>query len=134
MDKAKIIEDAVALRDSGYNCAQAVLCALRDYTNLDDKTALAIAGAFGGGVGSGEICGTIVGGLMAVGIKNPYIDNTRPEDKKTIRNLATGFCRTYNEKYGCCRCKDLKLNGIDCGELVAFGAETAIKIIEENKK
>ena len=40
---------------NGYNCAQSVLAACRDYYDIDEKTALAISAGFGGGVRSGEI-------------------------------------------------------------------------------
>ena len=47
-----VSEKAVLLHGQGYNCAQSVLAACGEYTGMDEKTALAIAGGFGGGMRS----------------------------------------------------------------------------------
>ena len=65
-------EEAVRLHGEGFNCAQCVFCACGKYTGLDDKSALAIAGGFGGGVRCGEICGAISGAVMAIGAAAPF--------------------------------------------------------------
>lgn len=58
-------EAAGRLFASGYNCAQAVLQAT---TGLEDPRMLAMAEAFGGGVGDSKcLCGAISGGVMALG-------------------------------------------------------------------
>jgi len=58
---------AGALYDGGYNCAQAVLQAS---TGRSDPELLAMAEAFGGGIGaSGCLCGAVTGGVMALGLK-----------------------------------------------------------------
>lgn len=54
------------LYDGGYNCAQAVLQAT---TGRSDPELLAMAKAFGGGIGkSGCLCGAVTGGVMALGL------------------------------------------------------------------
>lgn len=59
-------ERAGRLYDSGYNCAQAVLQAA---TGRNDPELLAMAKAFGGGIGkSGCLCGAVSGGVMALGL------------------------------------------------------------------
>ena len=58
---------AGALYDGGYNCTQAVLQAT---TGRSDPELLAMAEAFGGGIGtSGCLCGAVPGGVMALGLK-----------------------------------------------------------------
>lgn len=57
---------AGVLFDGGYNCAQAVLQAT---TGRSDPELLAVAKAFGGGIGeSGCLCGAVSGGVMALGL------------------------------------------------------------------
>ena len=64
------VKKAYALHHSGYNCAQAVLGAYVDLFDLDMDRAMTIAYGFGGGVGmTREICGTLTGGAMALGLK-----------------------------------------------------------------
>ena len=68
----EIREEATKLHESGFNCAQSVLCACGKYTGLDDKTALALSAGFGGGARCGEICGALSGAIMVLGLTNPY--------------------------------------------------------------
>ena len=64
------VKKAYALHHSGYNCAQAVLGAYVDLFDLDMDRAMTIAYGFGGGVWmTREICGTLTGGAMALGLK-----------------------------------------------------------------
>ena len=39
-------KEATRIHESGHNCAQSVFCSCREYTGIDDKTALAISGGF----------------------------------------------------------------------------------------
>ena len=81
-------DDALRLHSSGYNCAQSVLAALGSYTGLDEKTALAVSGGFGGGVRCGEICGAASGAVMALGLAFPYADGEDSEAKARIAKLT----------------------------------------------
>ena len=81
-------EEANRLHGEGFNCAQSVLAALRGHTGLDDATALAISGGFGGGVRCGEICGAVSGAVMAIGMANPYNDAGDQDAKAKIARLT----------------------------------------------
>ena len=61
-------EKAVAFHAEGCNCAQSVLCSLEEYTMLPQDTARRVAEGFGGGVRCGEICGSVTGAIMALGL------------------------------------------------------------------
>ena len=52
---SNIKEKALEYHAAGFNCAQSVLAACKEYTGLDDSAALAISAGFGGGLRSGEI-------------------------------------------------------------------------------
>jgi len=65
LERAKEIRAIVEPR---YNCTQSVLLAFTPALNLDDEIAIKIGTAFGGGMKSGLTCGTIVGGLMVLGL------------------------------------------------------------------
>ncbi len=136
-------ERASAIRGKGFNCAQSVFAACADLAGMDEKTALAIAGGFGGGVRSGEVCGAVSGAVMAIGAAFPYTDGTDAEAKKLIAELTVEFRNRFIEKFGALRCSELI--GVDmsdhaemqrareegrmsiCKEFV----ETAAKIVEE---
>ena len=126
-------EKATALHESGFNCAQSVLGALAEYTGLDEKTALSIAGGFGGGVSCGEICGAASGAVMAFGLLIPYADAEDAEARAKVRRLSADFNRKFRENFGNIRCIDLKRSGKPCAELIEYAADLAEKTILDNK-
>ena len=123
-------EKALALHDQGFNCAQSVLAALGDYTGLDEKTALAVSGGFGGGVRCGEICGACSGAVMALGLANPFTNGEDADARGTIGRLAGAFTRQFAADQGCLRCIDLKRAGRPCDDLIAYAAEAAETILK----
>ena len=128
-------ENAAKYHDLGYNCCQCVLNACTSYTGLDDKIGLAIAGGFGGGLRSGEVCGAISGAVMALGLAFPYNDHTVPEAKERIGELTAECVKRCTEACGNVTCRDLKDKcGKTCNELIAICAQIAEQMIIENKE
>lgn len=128
-----IKELAIEYHDKGYNCAQAVLCALSDYTDLKEKTALAIAAGFGGGLRSGEVCGAISGAVMALGMSFPFTDSTDTEAKDKIAALAKECVASAREKFGCVNCSELKGDKTRCPYYIGEMAAIAEEMIKNNK-
>ncbi len=126
-------EESTRLHGCGFNCAQSVLAALGIYTGLDEKTALAVSGGFGGGVRCGEICGAASGAVMALGLIFPYADVDDAEAKARIAKLTMTMNRDFIKRFGCIRCQDLKRNGIPCDELIAWAAGHTEEIIKDNQ-
>ena len=62
-------EEALRIFNEGFSCAQAVFTVFAQDEDIDAETALRIAGGFGAGVCSGEICGAASGGVMALGTR-----------------------------------------------------------------
>ena len=122
-------EEARRLHGSGFNCAQCVLAACRDYTGLADEAALAISGGFGGGLRCGEICGALSGAVMAIGMAYPYNDGHDLEAKNKIAALTKECTGRFQEEFGCLRCVDLKKNGQPCPLLIEYAAQLAEDII-----
>ena len=106
MDKK---EQAVTLKHSGYNCAQAVLCVFRDETRLSEKFLKRIGAGFGVGMGCMEAtCGALIGAEMLMGLKE--------YQGKPVLGTARELHRSFAEKCGASICKDLK--GRDTGVVV----------------
>lgn len=126
-------EEAKRLHKSGYNCAQSVLAALREYTGLDDATALAVSGGFGGGLRCGEICGVVSGAVMALGMACPYNDCSDQVSKDKIAALAKEMTAVCKAQFNGLRCADIKGVTASCDEYIAFAAEAAEKIIQREK-
>lgn len=101
-------EEAKRLFLAGYNCAQAVFCAFRDETGLDLDTAARMASSFGGGMGRlREVCGTVSGALLALGILRGYNDPADPQAKAAHYRLVQEYARRFREKNGSIICREL---------------------------
>ncbi|TLM65931.1 MAG: C_GCAxxG_C_C family protein [Deltaproteobacteria bacterium] len=117
-------ERAGVLYDGGYNCAQAVLQAV---TGRSDPELLAMAKAFGGGIGkSGCLCGAVTGGVMALGLSG------RPE---LGGRLVEGFRGEFRST--CCRAlsKDYRWlsreHKANCRKLTVAAAAMAAALLKE---
>jgi len=87
---------AKELFKKGYNCSQSVFAAFSDETGLDIETALKISSSFGAGMGRlREVCGSVSGMFMVVGMKYGYTDlsdkTVKAEHYKLIQSLAEIF-------------------------------------------
>ncbi len=106
----------------GYNCAQAVACAFGDVTGLDVDTAARLASSFGGGLGRlREVCGTVSGAALVLGMAKGYSDPKDYEAKKAHYALVQEFARRFREKNGSIVCREL-LSGV---EITTGGAPEA---------
>ena len=96
----------------GYNCAKAVVCAFGDITGLDIDAAARMASSFGGGLGRlREVCGTVSGAALVLGIAKGYADPTDFEAKKAHYHLVQEFARRFREQNGSIVCREL-LSGV----------------------
>lgn len=91
----------------GYNCAESVLKALaRSFA--DREVDSAVATGFGAGVGrSGSLCGALLGGVMAIGLR---AGRQRPDDKETMEQvhaLVGEFQAAFEREFGSRYCKEL---------------------------
>ena len=99
---------AKALFESGYNCCQAVFLACTEDLELDTETKAKLASSFGGGMGGmRQVCGTVSGMFLALGLRYGYSD---PKDKagkaaqyEVIRALADEF----KQENGSIICREL---------------------------
>ena len=104
---------AMELFLEGCNCAQAVACAFGDVTGLTTDQAARMASSFGGGMGRlREVCGTVSGALLVMGILKGYADPMDPEAKKAHYHLVQEFARRFRERSGSIICREL-LKGVD---------------------
>lgn len=127
-------EKAVGIHGRGFNCAQSVLLALTDQTGLDESQAAAVATGFGGGMRTGEVCGAVTGGLMALGLTLGSDGNGEKTGAMFVR--AKELQRSFTEKYGHKRCAELIRDAGGkqrCNEFIACCARLAAEIIEQKK-
>ena len=108
-------EEAKALFEQGYNCAQAVVCAFAPEMGLTRETAARLASAFGGGLGRlRETCGTVSGMAFVIGMLRGYQDPQDIEGKKETYALMQKLAGRFREKNGSLVCRELL--GLDKAE------------------
>ena len=73
------VEKAAAYFENGFCCSQAVFTTFATEYGMDEALALKIATQFGGGARKGEMCGSVSGALMALGLKYGFFDGTAQE-------------------------------------------------------
>lgn len=98
----KCQEEAEELYRSGkYHCAEAVLEAVRRNFAADlPESIVGTVSGFGGGSGTGCICGAVSGGTVALGLVL--------RDKKEIMRLTKELHVWFKEKYGVTCCKTIR--------------------------
>lgn len=93
---------------NGYNCSQAVLLAFCEDFGLEKETALKFSEPFGGGMGRmREVCGTVTGMFMVIGLAmgndNSKDNTTKKNVYKSVQELAAKF----KEDNGSIICREL---------------------------
>ena len=109
---------AVALRaERGYNCAQAVACALAPEIGADTEACYVLSEGFGGGMGGHtETCGAISGAVAIMGfVMSDGMEN--PKTKGQTYKLSREIAKRFGEKNTTTVCGTLKGIGSDKGPL-----------------
>lgn len=130
-------DTAAEIFSGGFSCSQAVLAAFCESYGLDRQTALRLSAGFGGGAKCAELCGTVSGALMVIGLKHGNVD---PEDKDS-RRLSDGkakeFLRLFRERNGHVVCRELLRAGAalaadaDADAKKRFKAERCMKLVRD---
>lgn len=137
---------------SGYNCAQAVLCAFCDVTGQDEATSLRFASSFGGGMGKlREVCGALSGAFAVVGLLWGNYDVNDNNAKSAHYAIVRGIAEEFIKIHGTINCAELvkgiaNAKGSDpaertpeyyktrpCVRFVGDAAEIVDKLIEAKK-
>lgn len=92
-------------QDGTLHCAQAVLSVYGADLGLDPKVAVKVASGFGGGMWRmGEICGSVSGALMALGMT---YDESDKDSRERVFPLVRRFSEMFIARNGSLRCRDL---------------------------
>ena len=107
-------EEAIALHDQKYNCAQSVACAFCKEAGIDKETLFKACEGFGLGMGGMECtCGAVSGAVMLAGFVNSDGALEDPRTKADTYRLSKEIARRFEKKNGSLVCKDLK--GMETG-------------------
>ena len=117
----------------GYNCAEAVWLGLNEDLTPEQKAfGLKLSSGFGGGMGSGGLCGGVAASVMSIGRwYGRDLGGARKDDAKLLAKELVGI---VEREYGSVNCCDLKPNTDDyrkhCIEYVALCARTAVTLMD----
>lgn len=94
-------DKAVELFMTGLNCAQAVFCAFAEDFGMDAATAEKVSAGLGGGVGrQREVCGTVTGAALVLGLKfGP--------DKMNVYSHVQNLSNKFKDECGSIVCREL---------------------------
>lgn len=107
-------EEAIALHDQKYNCAQAVACAFAEEAGIDKETLFRACEGFGLGMGGmGCTCGAVSGAVMLAGFMNSDGALKAPQTKADTYRLSKEIARRFEDRNGSLVCRELK--GIETG-------------------
>lgn len=154
ISKSERAKKAMELFLSGYNCSQATFLAFNDLTGMDFKQAAKIASPFGGGMGRlREVCGSVSGMFLALGMLYGYPNNSTGKEKADLYKRVQFLAKRFKEENGretiiCRELLGLKTKGPDdptpqkrtaeyykkrpCKELVGLAAAVLEEYIANN--
>lgn len=119
---------------SGFSCSESVIKAAID-KGLCDKSMLAVATAFSGGMSSGCLCGAVAGSQMVIGSNFGKMNSLGNEE--TARQKAKEFIEEFKKgrKATCCKVLSAGLEGMarkeNCTKIVEECAEILENLIGE---
>ena len=138
-------EKAIGYFMQGYNCSQAVVMAFAEDLGINTDDAAKMSVGLGGGVGRmREVCGTVTGMAVVLGLKYGTV---APDSKNTVYPLVQKACDEFKNQNGSIVCRELlagtgaSSGGIaeartadfykkrPCKELVGMAAEIVEKLI-----
>lgn len=106
-DAKEYIEKAEKYFSMRYHCSQSVLAAFANELGISEEQALKLGGCFGGGMCMGEVCGAVIGGLMALGLKFGQSDIDDLNSRIKTNDVAKALLLRFEEANGSYLCKEL---------------------------
>lgn len=123
----KVALEAEGLYLSGkMHCAEAVLAAIKNnFAPLLPDEVVHMAAGFGGGSGSGCLCGAVSGGTISLGL-------VLKSDKKKVTLLTRELHKWFKGQYGATCCKIVTQKGKGgCGALTGSVAGKVAELLME---
>lgn len=111
MDATQKSQLAKQYFENGYNCAQSVLLAFCEETQLSQEQAAKLASTFGGGMGRmREVCGAVSAMFMVEGLLKGYSDPKAKEEKSAVYETVRELADRFREKNHSIICRELLID------------------------
>lgn len=123
-------EDAVALFQQGFNCTQSILSVYATDFGLDRRIAARISQGFGAGIGrTDEICGSLSGAIMVIGLRYGGINPDDKPAKEETYTMVAMFLQQFKAIHRSISCTDLL--GYNLSDPQQYGDAIAHKVAKE---
>lgn len=127
---------AVAKRNKGYNCAQAVFCTYCEAFGMNEQTAFRMTEGLGTGLGCTlGTCGALNAACMLAGMMTSTGNLETPNSKGKTYPVTNNMTKKFLEEAGAVRCRDIK--GIETGTVLCECencVRIACRIVDESFK
>ena len=124
---------------SGFHCAEAISRAIVELhgSEADGREVQRFASGFQGGIGATheDICGTLAGGIVAIGCLCGRRE--AGQDNQGVKDLTTEFRRRFIAEFGSSNCQAIldrlseRGRGFDCKKLTAVAAGLLSEVLAE---
>ena len=141
-----------------WGCSQAVLGALQKHLDLGDQDVFAAATGFAGGVAKNqEVCGALLGGIMAIGVaygRREFERGKVGHEQRTFleaQNRSARLCEKFKDEFGTLYCRDIRVlvgriplgdeqnyytlegfeNHAKCADITGAAARLAVEVLLE---
>ena len=101
-------EQAMEYFRNGYNCCRSTLLPFADLIDADPSVLAKIAAPYGAGISRlREVCGTVNGMAMVIGLLFGSDDASDEEAKEKAYSIVHELATRFREHHGSVRCKEL---------------------------
>jgi C_GCAxxG_C_C family probable redox protein len=130
-DMVKKIGDLAYYYELTYHgCSQCVLKAIQDSLNVGDSLTFKAATAFAGGISrAGEVCGALIGGIMAISLvygRDRLEESTVSSGYLKAMELSIRLYEEFKKEFGSVKCHDIQKK--------LFGRSFNLRVEEDRRK
>jgi C_GCAxxG_C_C family probable redox protein len=111
------------------NCAQTTLSVF-DEMGLDKETPQKMALFFGGGMGTGSLCGAVTASYMIMGLRFSFDTDKPKENHEKIEAQIAKFNKRFISRHGSLLCKELVKAPEDHPKICPNLVKSAVEILE----
>lgn len=92
---------------NGVDCSQIIMGEWADRLGMSKEDALKVASTFGAGLGIGETCGAIIGGMLVLGMKYGNTGENQQEQKDILNAKRAEFLEKFKKAHTHRSCREL---------------------------
>jgi len=112
--------------DKRYSCAEAIFSVSLEALGCPENWVHASA-SFGGGLGRGDLCGLLTGGMMAIGVAGGKLHQDRDAMKQWVRQKSDAYWAWW-ETWGPVHCRQLRTQYEGREEFLMMSQRVAAKM------